>query len=126
MVTRAHSPSQAGRDPQRMAEELVSRHIAEPVTVPVSAYLQAAQRKAQAEAAIVAAREQMRAAVVALRALPGMSDEVIARLTDSDVATIRQLARVRAHGAGRHGGGTVPPRTAAVSGRTLAGEPATP
>jgi hypothetical protein len=87
---------QAGRvvrDARRRAEQLVTEHVTGTITELVEAYLSAVDERAAAARTIATADGRMRAAVRSLRALPGFSDEVVARLIQDDVSTVRRLAR---------------------------------
>jgi hypothetical protein len=87
------SAGQPERDSRRRAEELVSEHVTGQIAAPLATYLQAVQERADAQRRIASAEEAMRGAVQAMRALPGLSDEVVARLIQADPATVRRLVR---------------------------------
>lgn len=92
---------QGERDARRRAEELVSEHVTARIAAPVAAYLRAVQERTDAEQRIATAEVAMRGAVTELRGLPGLSEQMIARLIQADTATVRRLGR-------RRGGGDAP------------------
>jgi hypothetical protein len=80
MARRQQRESRDGTDARQRAEDLVSEHFSGRITALVEVYLRASAEHGEALRSAAVAERSMRDAVVAMRAMPGLSEELVASL----------------------------------------------